>query len=383
MQPPASLAAPGDPTRHLSNRPASAAAPAVLRFALSRLAYVGLTLLVVTGTLYALLMLAPPEARAELYAPRNVRIGLDPEIFQRRVEAIVREHHLRDPFPIQYGYWLWNLARGQWGWSPTLRAEVLPALAQRAPMTAELTLYSMLLVIPLGLLSGAWSGWQVDSRGDRAFRGLAYLATSVPGFILGLVLLSIFYVGLRWLPPGRTSATDVIREAGSSFRWVTGLLTVDGLLSGRLDITLDALRHLALPVVSLSLAHWALVGRITRAAMSEEAGKEYVIAARARGVPRRRVLWRHAFRNAVAPGLTSLSLSAAQLLTGVYIIEAVFNLPGVSSLLVRSLQTVPDLSLSVGFAVFSVLLVLPVMLGLDVLLALVDPRLRAAGGPDE
>ncbi|MCC6189844.1 MAG: ABC transporter permease [Anaerolineales bacterium] len=361
----------------------SPAAPAVLRFALSRLAYVGVTLLVVTGTLYALLMLAPPEARAALYVPPNVRIGLDPAIMDRRIEAIVREHHLRDPFPIQYGYWLWRLARGDWGWSPTLRTEVLGALAQRAPMTAELTLYSMLLIIPLGLLSGAWAGWQVDSQGDRAFRALAYLAASVPAFILGLILLSVFYVGLRWLPPGRTNAIDVIRIAGSSFRWVTGLLTVDGLLNGRPDITLDALRHLALPAISLSLTHVALVGRITRAAMSEENAKEYVIAARARGVPRRRVLWRHALRNAIAPALTSLSLSAAQLLTGVYIIEAVFNLPGVSSLLIRSLQQVPDLPLAVGFAVFSVLLVLPVMLGLDALLALIDPRLRASGGPDE
>jgi len=195
-------------------------------------------------------------------------------------------------------------------------------------------------------------------------------------------LLAVFYVGLRWLPPGRTSVADVIRVTFSDFTWYTGLLTVDGLLNGRPDITLDAFRHLALPVVALSLAHWATVGRITRASLAEEIDQEYVTAARARGLPNSRVVWRHALRNAIPPSLTSLSLSAAGLITGVYIIEAIFDLPGLSSLVIRSLAETPDVPLALGFAVFSVLLVLPVMLGLDLLLALVDPRLRHPEGRD-
>jgi peptide/nickel transport system permease protein len=204
----------------------------------------------------------------------------------------------------------------------------------------------------------------------------------VPPFILGLVLLSIFYVGLRWLPTGRTSISDVIAYRTSGFRWYTGLLTVDGLLNGRTDTALDALRHLILPAAALSLAHWATVGRITRAAMQEEIGQDYVTAARARGLPTARVVWRHAFRNAVAPGLTGLSLSVAGLITGVFIIEAIFNLPGLASLMIVALRSTPDITLAAGFAVFSVLLVLPVMLGLDIVLAVVDPRLREGGGRD-
>lgn len=330
-----------------------------------------------------MLMLAPPATRAALYLPPRTRQNMDPALAQRNLYALIRDHYLDQPFPVQYLHWISTVVRGDWGWSPVLNSSVLGILLQRAPMTAELTLYAMLLLLPLGLLSGAWAGARQNSTGDRAFRLSAYVATSIPGFILGLVLLAIFYVGLRWLPTGRTSVPDVVRVTFSSFTWYTGLLTVDGLLNGRPDITLDAFRHLALPVIALSLAHWATVGRITRAAMAEEIGQEYVVAARARGLSPARVIWRHALRNAIPPSLTGLSLSAASLITGVYIIEAIFDLPGLSSVVIRSLANeAPDVTLALGFAVFSVLLVLPVMLALDVLLAAVDPRLRHAGGRD-
>lgn len=353
----------------------------ILRLIGSRLAYAGLTLLVVTGALYGMLTLAPAEMRAALYLPPNTRLDLDPEVERRVLDTIIRDHHLDQPFPVQYLHWVSTIVKGDWGWSPVLRSPVLAVLLQRAPMTAELTLHAMLLVLTVGIFSGAWAGARQNSPGDRALRLAAYVATSVPGFILGLVLLAIFYVGLRWLPTGRTSIPDVIRVSSSDFTWHTGLLTVDGLLNGRPDISLDALRHLALPVLSLSLAHCATVSRITRAAMAEEIGQEYVVAARARGLPPGRVVWRHALRNAVAPSLTSLSLSAASLVTGVYIIEAIFDLPGLSSLVIRSLAIdFPDVSMALGFAVFSVVLVLPIMLGLDVFLAVADPRLRETDG---
>jgi peptide/nickel transport system permease protein len=162
----------------------------------------------------------------------------------------------------------------------------------------------------------------------------------------------------------------------SSFTSYTGLLTVDGLLNGRLDISLEALRHLVLPVFTLSLAHWATLGRVTRAAMIEELGKEYVVAARSRGLPNRWVIWRHAFRNAAPPALTSTALTAASLVTGVYIIEAVFDFPGVSTLITRGLGYIPDTALAVGFAVYSVLVVLLLMLALDIIQASINPYIR-------
>ena len=351
-----------------------------LRFVVSRLGYVIITLLVVTMALYGIVMLAPVEARAEMYLPPRTPPYQSPEVAQRVIERIIREHYLDQPYVVQYLHWIGNLAQGDWGWSPVLRAGVLDALLARLPATAELTLYSALLLVPLGLLSGVIAGWQRERTADNSFRAAAFVLTSVPPFILGIVMLSLFYVGLGWFAPGRTSSSDVIRVTSTAFDPVTGLLTVDGLLNGRVDITLNALRHLALPVLTLSAAHWATLGRITRASMIEELGKDYVIAARARGVPDWRIVWRHALRNAIGPGLTSVALSAASLMTSVYIIEAVFDFPGVSQLVAGSVQGTPDSSVAMGFAVFSVVLVLPVMLALDVVHTLVDPRLRATEG---
>lgn len=348
-----------------------------LRFALSRLIYVVITLLVVTATLYGIVMLAPAEARAELYLPPRLPSNMTEERYRSIIENIIRDHHLNAPYPVQYGLWIASLLQGNWGWSPKFRAGVLEVILHRIPATAEITLYSALLLIPLGLLSGVIAGWRPERPADNGFRLVAFVATSLPPFILGLVLLSIFYVGLHWFKPGRTDITDVIVVSSTKFDPITGLLTLDGLLNGRLDITIDAFKHLVMPVITLSLAHWATLGRITRAAIIEEASKDYIVSARARGLSSRRILWRHALRNAIGPGLTSIALSAASLLTGVYVVEAIFNYPGLSELIVSSVRGTPDAASAMGVAIVSVLLVLPIMIALDTLQAIIDPRLRA------
>ncbi len=351
--------------------------PPLLRFILRRLIFIPISLFVITASLFGILMLAPPEARAELYLPPQLPSRLTEEDFDRLIQIIIREHGLNDPMPIQYVGWLTGLIRGDWGYSPALNGEILPSLMARVPATAELAIYTSLFFIPLGLISGVLAARSRDRAFDAAFRGSAFVATSIPPFILGLWLLSLFYVALRWFPPERlTQATRLSISAPGEFRALTGLLTVDGLLNGRPDVSLDALRHLILPVLTLSLSHWATLGRLTRASTIEEMEKTYVLAARARGVSRGGVVWRHAFRNALVPSLNSTALSAASLVTGVYVVEVVFDFNGIAELVIRSVTANPDIGLATAFAVFSVLLVLPIMLALDVVQAVVDPRIR-------
>jgi peptide/nickel transport system permease protein len=334
-----------------------------------------ITFLVVTSLLYGVLMLAPVEARALLYLPRNNAPGS-----YNALLSAINAHGLDDPYPVQYFRWLGNLLRGDWGWSPAMKDDVLQALIRRVPVTAELTLYSLLVFIPLGLVNGVLAGAKRGRREDQGFRLLAFLATSIPPFILGLMLLAIFYVGLRWFPVGRLSVSKALVVRSESFRLYTGMLTFDGLLNGRLDVTWDAFRHLILPVFTLSLTHWATLGRVTRATFIEELDKEYVLAARARGIKDHRIIWKHAFRNALPPALSSVGLSAAALITGVFVVEIIFSLPGVSEPLNTSSyvagQFVPDIPATMGFAVFGVLLVLPLMLLLDLLQAILHPRIR-------
>ena len=187
-------------------------------------------------------------------------------------------------------------------------------------------------------------------------------------------------MGLRWFPIGRLSLSGELLVKSADFKTVTGLLVVDGLLNGRLDITLDALRHLVLPVFTLSLAHWATVSRVTRAAMFEELNKDYINTARGKGLSWRQALWRHALRNAMLPALNSAALSAASLVTWVFVVEVIFGLPGVSTPLSTSTHyagvLIPDIAMTMGFAVYGILLVLPLMFVLDVFQMLIDPRLR-------
>ncbi len=350
----------------------------VLAFVLQRIGTVAVTLVIVTALIYGIINLAPLESRVSLYMGKRTRSNMSPQIEQNMIKAIIKEHGLDDPFPVQYVRWLGRMVRGEWGYSPLLRADVLEVLVKRTPATAELTLFSLLLFIPLGLVFGAAAGWKRGRAGDRGFRLAAYIATSVPPFVLGLVLLSIFYVGLHWFLPGTLSSRAEMVVDSPSFRTFTGLVSIDAVLNGEWGVSLDAARHLVLPVVTLSLFHWATLGRVTRALIIEETGKGYVTAAHAKGLAPRRILWGHAVPNVIAPGLTSSALSAATLITGVYVVEIVFNWPGVSKLITYTFYE-PDVALAAGFSVYSVLGVLAIMLTLDILQVLVDPRLRGGG----
>jgi peptide/nickel transport system permease protein len=349
--------------------------PPMLRFLLRRLLAIPTTLFVITAVLYAIIMLAPAETRAELYMPRGEsnNPNLRPEVLRQQ---IIEENGLNDPYPVQYVRWASRLLRGDWGWSPGLRGDVLPALIERTPATAELTIYSVLLLVPLGIASGLNAGWRQNRPSDHGFRLIAFVATSIPPFILGLVLLTTFYAGLHWFPPGRIGISESFEIADPSFESITGLLTFDGLLNGRFDIAISALRHLVLPAITVSLAHWATLGRVTRATTIEELGKEYIVAARGRGLPRQSVVWVHSLRNVMVPALNSAALSAASLIMGVFVVEAVFGFPGISELITGAVQFAPDTPVAMGFAVYSVLIVLPMMLILDVIQAIVDPRIR-------
>ena len=346
-----------------------------IKYLIQRTIYMVITLILITGILYgAIILLLPPEVRAMAYMPSWQGMGN----MENFIESTISKYQMRDPFPVQYGIWLISLLRGDWGISTTMYTDVLEVLLQRTPATAELLLLSLLLFIPAGLFSGVLTGWRRNSSMDWAFRLTAFVATSVPTFILGLMLLAYFYIGLKWFPAGRISIQMGIEIGDPAFRSYTNLIMLDGLLNGRLDVSLDAFRHLFLPALTLSITYWAILGRITRVTMIEELHEDYIVTARGKGLHNRDVLWRHAFRNAAIPGLNSIALSAAMFLTNAIIVEIIFGFPGVSKPLSRALSNTNyvDVNMAMGFAVYSTLLVLPVMLILDIITALIDPRIR-------
>ena len=347
--------------------------PPFIQFVLRRLIYAIVSLFIITLVLYSGVMITPAEARAELYLPPG-RGG--ERASQNYLDRAIEMHHLNEPFWVQYGYWAKSLLSGSWGYSPTLNADVLPSLLRRTPTTIELAIWSLALIVPLGLASGVRSGWRPGGAFDHGFRSAAFLGTSMPPFILAMVLLAFFYIRLHWFEPGQLDPLTNMRLEADGFRPFTGMLTIDSLLNGRPDVFVSALRHLGMPVLTLLAYHWATLGRITRATVMQERSREYVVAARARGVVENQIVWRHLLGNVMAPALTSMALSAAAMVTGIFVVEIVFALDGVSEVIVIAMQSAPDASAALGFSVYSILMVIGLMFLLDVLQAAVDPRVR-------
>jgi peptide/nickel transport system permease protein len=350
--------------------------PPFLQFLIRRFLVIPLTLFVITLFLYGGVMLTSPEARAQIYMP-NTNARLTEKQIAKLIENIIERYHLDESYPVQYSFWVGTYFDGTWGYSPSLNEDVLPALLARTPATAELTLFSLLiLIIPFGLYAGTIAGWR---RGylDSIFQSWAFFVTSIPPFILALVFLVIFYINLGWFAPQRLGVQYSYQITKDTFVSPTGMLLIDSLVNSRYDIFADALRHLAMPALTLSLYHWATLARITRSAVMEQKRKEYITSAQARGIPSRRVLWRHVFRNILVPSLTSVGLSAASLISGVYVVEIIYDLNGVSEIITTAMSSgIPDAPAVLGFAVYSVLVVLILMFILDVIQAVVDPRIR-------
>lgn len=348
--------------------------PPLLQYIIKRLIAIVLTLLVITAVLYGIIMLTPAEARADLYMPKSGK--MTEQQYANMLQRLILRYHLNDPYPVQYFYWLSSLLQGSWGYSPILQQDVLVAILDKTPVTAELTFYSILTFIPIGLFSGVLAAARQKQAFDHAFRFSAFVAAAFPPFILALILMAFFYVKLYWFAPERISTTFGILIHSEGFIHYTGFLTLDGILNGRSDISLDALRHLAMPVFTLTISHWATLGRITRISMISELKKDYITAAKAHGVQPGGLVWRHALFNAVPASLTHSLLSAASLVTGVFVVEIIFNLHGISEIAVKSMQYTPDAPAALGFAIYSVLVVLALMSVLDLSLYAIDPRIR-------
>jgi len=190
-----------------------------------------ITLILITAALYATVMLTPPETLASLYMPQRTSPRMTEEMYQDLLESMIEKYHLDDPFPVQYFFWAGKLLKGDWGYSPNLQEDVFVGLVRRLPATLELTLFAMLIYLPLGLLSGVLSGTRKKSVVDRLFRIAAFVATSLTPMILSIIMMIVFYISLRWFAPGRLSSTYAPLAAVESFRSYTGFLTIDGMLN--------------------------------------------------------------------------------------------------------------------------------------------------------
>jgi len=336
----------------------------VRRLLLLPVIFIGVTLAIVL-----LMQLLTPYQRAAAYVQSEQQI--------RNIDAIIEQFGLEDPWYMQYGRWLRQVAEGNLGYSRTSREPVLTTLQKRFPVTLELALFAIVPVIGVGVAMGTTAALNRDKFFDQLTRVVSIVGWSLPTFVLGIWLLVIFYGALGWFQPGRVSTVYAIQMAGaaSDFTTYTRMLTIDALLNGRFDIFVNALKHMVLPVVTLAVVLSAQIMRVMRSSLLDALGQDYVRTARAKGLPERMVTHKHARRNALIPVITLSGFVLIGLVNGVVITETIFNYPGLGQWAATAATNL-DYASVLGFAIFTAMMVVFANLLVDVLYGVVDPRIR-------
>ncbi|NLS78250.1 MAG: ABC transporter permease [Chloroflexi bacterium] len=338
------------------------------RYIIRRLLMLPILLFGVSILIFGMLQFLTPYERAALYVS-------DIPKREGAIDDIVEKYGLNDPFYEQYGRWIGNVLKGDLGFSKTGKQPVAELIKTYFPATAELALWAAFPLIYIGIQLGILSATHQNSLLDWFVRTFAVIGWSFPTFVFGLLMLMIFYAKLDWFPAGRLSDWAAQAIASEGFRQITRMHSFDALLNGRLDIFWDALRHIILPVITLSYLSWALLMRVTRSSMLEVMRQEYVNTARAKGLANRDVVNRHARPNAMIPVVTIGGLTLVGLLSGLVITETIFNYRGMGYFFAQAASQL-DVITVLGFAMFNGAILVLGNLVVDILYGFIDPRVR-------
>lgn len=299
-----------------------------------------LTLLVVSAVVFAVMNILPGD-------PALTILGLDAT--DDALDALREELSLNDPVILRYAQWIWGAVNGDFGVSHSFGVPVSELIGERLPLTISLAISGMVLTIILALALGIGAAANHRKAGDWGVMFLSQLGIAVPAFWLSILLVMLFAVKLRWLPPGGFP--------GWSEPWA-------------------AMRALILPTVALALVQSAVLARVTRSSALEVMRLDYVRTARAMGFSRQRVLWRHVLPNALIPIVTIVGLQFAALVTGTIVIENVFYLPGLGRLIFQSIAN-RDLPTVQALVMLFAAIVVTANFIVDLLYLVIDPRLKA------
>jgi peptide/nickel transport system permease protein len=330
------------------------------RYLLTRLALAPVFLFVLLTALFILLRLAPGDP---------VIAALGGRATPSRIEAARESLGLNDPILVQYGRYLADVVRGDLGDPITDPRTVTEIIVTRFPATVELTVFAMVVAVVLGVVVGAFSAQRRDTVFDIGGRLFGILVYGAPVFWTGILAQLLFANNLGLLPTGNRLSARIDAAAPTGFYVLDGIITGNGALLG------SALEHLVLPGVTLGLLIGGVFIRMVRVNMLQTLRADYVEAARARGVKQNRVLFQHAFRNALIPIITIMGLQAALLLGGAILTEHTFSWPGVGGALVDFIRA-RDYAAVQGIATFFALLVFVISIAIDIINGVVDPRVR-------
>ncbi|MDB5828707.1 MAG: binding-protein-dependent transport system inner rane component [Variovorax sp.] len=298
-----------------------------------------------------LAMMLPPSATAADSAALRQQMGMD------------------KPIPIQFLIWLWDAARGSLGNSINFRQPVVGLMVTALPATIELAMVGLLLALTISIPGGVIAYVLYKRKRETAADLVVTLLQSIPSFLWGLLLILVF--GVLWpvLPFSGRVGQEVTLPG------ITGFALIDLLVTGQFQAWLSALSHLFLPALALALSFAPLVIRVLRSGLIDAANEPYVEAARLRGLSETRILWRHMLKNAALPTITMIGVQFGFLFGGALLVEMIFGFPGLGNLMVQAVKG-NDLPLIQGISLIFCALMLAITVIVDVLYAVLNPKLR-------
>lgn len=312
----------------------------MITYLLKRTLILFLTLLLVSIAIFAVLMVIPGD-------PAQIILGIHatPETLRN----LRHQMGLDRPVIIQYLHYMKNLALGDLGRSITYDVPIHSLILSRLQVTIPLAILSLIFAVSISIPMGIYSSLHRNRPGDYGIMVFSQVGLAVPAFWAGILLILLFAVTLHWLP------------AGGFHAWQTD--------------PIKALCSLLLPAFSLGFVRAAVLTRMTRSAMLEVLGEDYIRTARSKGLPKRMVVYKHAFRNAIIPVVTIIGLQAGDLLAGAIIIENVFHLPGVGRLVFEAIGQ-RDLPVIQGVILLIAVMIVVINFVIDVAYRYLDPRIR-------
>lgn len=352
-------------------------------YILRRIVQIPVMLFGLSVLLFSMISLLQPHERANALFSAGVKIDY------RNPTSVVDKYGLDDSLVTQYRAWMTGIEdpetgeiiggvlRGNLGWSRIGLGTVNEVIAIKLPATAELVLWSLIPMLGFGILLGAVAAANHEKFIDHILRISAIIVWSVPVFVIGMMLLRIFYSQLDWFPPGRLSLESGPIVASPEFINYTKMHSIDAILNLNFEVFIDAVKHLLLPVFTLSIVNWAFFLRVTRASMLESLQEDYVITAISKGLPKKTIVLRHALPNGMIPIITVSGLIFVDIINGVIVTETVFNFPGLG-LFLSTAAAGMDLVSVAGVAIFTSLILICGNLLVDILYVVVDPRIRIA-----
>jgi peptide/nickel transport system permease protein len=290
--------------------------------------------------------------------------GMTPE----EIQALEERFHLDDPVPVQYFYWLKGVASGDLGWSAVGAAPVTEIFPQKIAASFELGGAAALWAVAIGIKLGTFAASRRNKAGDQLTSVFAVGGASMPSFWFGIILLIVFWSYLGWFPSGRMDPA-----IWNTISHPTNFYVIDSLLNLNFRALADALWHLVLPALTLGYSAVGIVTRMMRSSLLEELGRDYVDAARARGLPERLVIQRHARRNAFVPTITVIGLGIGIMFEGTVVVEKIFGWPGLGSWMADAVLS-GDQATTLAFVIFTSILFLSINLIVDVIYGYLDRR---------